>query len=529
MPPPPPLDVAIIGAGAAALTAARTLLASHDSDTGTTDGSCSSSLLPPIGTVTIVEANSYVGGRIKSDDDFIPGGNRIDLGAEIVHGFGTMLTDVIDTQRQWWQSVIGSNEELLEEIYIASHADGGPAKHPTKDGKYGVYYLAKEDRLLRFDTDDADFCRMSEILSALVYLEVSESDSNKSLADHFDDKNTSIPQRMNGLLAAGYSNTAGCTDLGDVSLNCMIKFEKYWEENEEEGDARLHPRIGMVGVIDALREKVDCDDRCSIRLNWTAERIQLSDDVGDGRQVIITSSHGQQIVADKVIVTAPPPVITSEKINFVPPLPQWKLDAYNMVGMERAVKVILRFRSRLWPDDVQTVISDYLDIPECWFRDILVSKQGDPGKGNDELTYLAVCFLTSKAADAFMDKIDSIIKSEAKCSNVPLDKRRAEAAAEIVKDQLARVFSKSCTREEVERAYVSSILYDWSEVETIRGGYIYPKVGIQRSHFLDMARSVDDMLYFAGEATNMGACCTVQAAMETGLRAANDILGVSYL
>jgi len=525
MPPPPPLNVAIIGAGAAALTAARTLLASHDSDRSPGTDSCSSNLLPPVGTVTIVEANSYVGGRIKSNDDFIPGGNRVDLGAEIVHGFGTMLTDVIEAQRKRWQSVIGSNQELLEEIYIASHADGGPAKHPTKDGKYGVYYLAKENRLLRFDTDDADFCRMSEILSALV--DLPESDSGRSLADHFEDENTSIPQRMIGLLASGYSNTAGCTDLGDVSLNYMVKFEKYWEENEEDGDARLHPRIAMAGIIDALRNMVDCDDRCSIRLNWTAERIQLSDDAAGGRKVIISSSRGEKIVADKVIITAPPPVITSDKITFMPPLPQWKLNAYNMVGMERAVKVILRFSARIWPEDVQTVISD-LDIPECWFRDILVSRDGDPGRENGELTYLAVCFLTSKAANAFMDKIDSIIKSEATCSNAPLDKRRAEAAAEIIKDQLARVFSKSCTREEVERAYVSSILYDWSEVETIRGGYMYPKVGIQRSHFLDMARSLDDVLYFAGEATNMGACCTVQAAMETGLRAANDILGISY-
>ena len=55
-----PLDVVIIGAGAAGLSAARALLASdpyHKS----------------IQTVTIVEAASYVGGRVDSDDDFVPG------------------------------------------------------------------------------------------------------------------------------------------------------------------------------------------------------------------------------------------------------------------------------------------------------------------------------------------------------------------------------------------------------------------------------------------------------------------------
>ena len=82
MSPPPPLDVVIIGAGAASLTAARTLLARKDNpdtltctDTGTCNNTSSSGSiqLPPVGTVTILEANSYIGGRIKSDDSFLPG------------------------------------------------------------------------------------------------------------------------------------------------------------------------------------------------------------------------------------------------------------------------------------------------------------------------------------------------------------------------------------------------------------------------------------------------------------------------
>lgn len=525
--PSSPLDVVIIGAGAASLSAARALLASNNDVDAMTCTPTSATTLFLIGTVTIVEANSYVGGRIKSDDEFLSGGNRIDLGAEIVHGFDTMLTDVIDAKRREWQAVIGPNAELLEEIYIASHADGGPAQNPTKDGKYGVYYLSKEDRLLRFDTDDADFCRMSEALSALVSLELCDSNSvssSKSLADHLGET-SSIPQRMVGLLSAGYGNTAGCTDLSSVSLDYTVAFEKYWEENEEEGDARLHPRIGMMGVIDALRGELESDERCSIHLNWTAGRIEWAHHEHEDGKVVVISSDGRKIVADQVIITASPPVITTGKITFDPPLPQWKVDAYNMVGMDRAVKVILRFQRRLWPKKVQTVICDFLDIPECWFRDIALSREEGARESKDAVAHLAVCFLTSKAADSLIAKIDSMIKA-AKYNNMPPERRRAEAAADIVKDQLATVFSSSCTRADLEQAYVSALMYDWSEVETIMGGYMYPRVGILPNHFLDMARNIDERLYFAGEATNTGACCTVQAAMETGLRVANDILGI---
>ena len=253
-----PLNVAIIGAGAAGLSAARALLASDPDQ-------------KQIQTITIIEANSYVGGRIHSnDDDFVPG-NRIDLGAEFIHGWGTMLTDVVDANKERWEKEVADDENpMLEEIFIASHADGGPGEHPTTDGKYGIYYLSKEDKLLRYDTDDEDFRRMGEALSSLVHMETHDGGGGgseescraigtmKSLADYLDES-SAISPRIMGLLDAGYGNTAANTDLGQISLQAHIDFEKYWEANEEEGDMRLHPRIGMVGVVDALREEiVDC-------------------------------------------------------------------------------------------------------------------------------------------------------------------------------------------------------------------------------------------------------------------------------
>ena len=134
------MDVIIIGAGAAGLSAAKTLLKQPSSI---------------ISSVKIVDALSYIGGRIKADDEFIPG-HRVDLGAECIHGFETMLTEVVDESKDEWEGRLDEGEELLEDIFIIAHADGGPDEKLTKNGEYGVYYLGKEDTLFRYDTDDAD-------------------------------------------------------------------------------------------------------------------------------------------------------------------------------------------------------------------------------------------------------------------------------------------------------------------------------------------------------------------------------------
>jgi len=332
------LDIVIIGAGASALTAARSLSQQDQS---------------AIKSVTIVEALSYIGGRIKSDDNFLPG-HRVDVGAEYIHGKGTMLTDVVQDNEKEWQDLIGRSP-LLEEIYIAAHADGGPQKQPTKDGNYGVYYLAEEDTLLRYDTDDKDFCALNEVLSNLKWGKdeaecdnMGKSRRRQSLGSYIE-QNVPTPRRMSGLLEAGFGNTAGCNDLDKISLAGTIDFETYWEENEEEGDVRLHSRIGMVGIVDALVQSIEKDERFSIHLNWTANQI----DWGENDDVIITSTNGDKIRANKVIITVPPLIITSSKIQFIPALPPWKVAAYDMVGMERAIKIILRFRKKLWPEKIR--------------------------------------------------------------------------------------------------------------------------------------------------------------------------------
>ena len=130
------MHVVIIGAGVAGLSAARHLLQENNGNI----------------EVTLVEANDYIGGRIKTDRSFLYEHledrttcnnccHGVDLGAEFVHGGGSVLHNLVMQQKNW----------KTEDIFITAQGDGGPDNHPTKDhGKYGSYWIGKENRFLLY-------------------------------------------------------------------------------------------------------------------------------------------------------------------------------------------------------------------------------------------------------------------------------------------------------------------------------------------------------------------------------------------
>lgn len=176
------------------------------------------------------------------------------------------------------------------------------------------------------------------------------------------------------------------------------------------------------------------------------------------------------------------------------------------------LKVICKFRKAIWPTNVQSVISAGEPIPEIWFRELPESKTlGTPSY------YLAVGFLVSTAADQFLDSI-SVAKSK---------KEQTERAGDILFQQLVRMFrdpkTTTTTKDYDDDVLIDTLIFDWKEEKYAQGGYMYPKVGITPNDFKVLAEPFG-RCFFAGEATNTNACCTVQAAIETGQRAAEEVV-----
>jgi monoamine oxidase len=504
--------VVVIGAGMAGLACARQLLEDWDQTTSTSTSSSpspsSSSSPSPTLRVTLVEASDRVGGRIRAGDDDGEG-HTLDVGAEVIHGQDHVLWKwLLDYQERG----LLPTAPPLEPFFILSHADGGPQEAPTPQGKYGMYYVGGE--LVMYN--DPKVTPLAETLEGVLEQEYEDVHTSfaEALLETQSKSQTFLSPELQDLCVAGYGNTAGCCDLRQLSMSQMLKFEHYWDTHEVEGDFR--PPFGMHAIVDVTLEQLllkqhDDDDSNNnnnslfrLRLNCPVDKIQQTED-GQVRVACSNNNNNNNattIFADAVVVTVPPPMLPK-----LLDLPERKQKALEHIGFERAVKVICKFNRQLWPCQVQSIVAANQPIPELWFQELL---QKQP----DEYSYVAVGFLVSTAADAFAERIN-----QDGASNETKTKR----AAQILMQQLSEMLDHLSIDDCVE-AHVHTLVYDWKDDHPyIQGGYMYPKVGMKPADLHALAEPMGNSIYFAGEATNTNACCTVQAAMETGIRAAGQV------
>lgn len=527
--------VVIVGAGIAGLTCARELLRTEER--------------PPNLRITVLEAANVPGGRIRSQPSRC--GLEIDVGAEFVHGYGTLLTDLIDDLFGTSLNESGypsaedskiakekyySSSSLYEPVFAVSHADGGPDEGPTPLGMFGMYYV---DGALR-SYDDPLVQDLRKALDTIMDPTMNSSngiDEVVSVGEALDHATSHLPTAVRELANASYANTAGCSDLYSLSLDVMRHFEQSWFRNESAGDFRLRGRT-MKSVVDALVTKLRAlpEERFQLFCNWKVQRIrQRSDDkIGSGemeRAVRIESACGAVMDADVVVVTVPPPMLLELDMN----LSAKKKEALSFVGFERAVKVILLFSSRHWPNKLQGMVcADGLPIPEIWFYECPNSKNefttvtGDfqAQTASDGLIHVAVGFLMSNAANSFIGMLQEKPSQSENVTNgqflvfSTMNVREA-AAANIFIGELSQVLN--IPKKTLLSSCMDCILFDWKmNHDTVRGGYMHGTKGMQRYHFQDLAEA-QGALFFAGEATNTEACCTIQAAMETGVRSAKGV------
>ena len=434
--------VVVVGGGVAGLMAARELLKSDNSDL----------------TVTLVEQADRLGGRIRAADT-PSGGPVIDLGAEFIHGKGTMLTDLVE-------ELFGN--DATEEIFITCHADGGPSSAPTKNGKYGMYFCGGE--LMMYDDE-----RIWPLTRALGQLQGEKHDPTASVGQVLRDHQLS-PELIS-LAEASFGNTVGAHH-DDVSSSVLAHFDNHWYSHEEEGDLRLNPKIGMYGCVKKMAEELAQDERFVLKMNWSVDKI-----VHDDSTVRLTSADNDVLEANALIITVPPPAYSSIDMDLGPE----RREALTHIGMNTAMKLLLKFKNPIWPPNVQSVICGDCPVPEMWFK-----QSGD--------YYLATGYLTSHNANAFLEI----------CGN------DQEKAGSIMLEQMVKLFGISSENIQL----LDSHMHVWEY------GYMYPKVNMTVDHLHAMAAPIQDKIFFAGEATNTNACCTVQAAVETGARAAQEVLNV---
>lgn len=205
--------------------------------------------------------------------------------------------------------------------------------------------------------------------------------------------------------------------------------------------------------------------------------------------VRVTTSRGE-FTAEKVLLTVPLGVLQSGAIEFVPSLPSDKQAAVDRLGVGLLNKLYLRFSTAFWDAAVDVIAyqSEADSLWTSWFD--LTEMTGEP---------------ILVALNAGSDARSLEQRSDRETVNSAMAVLRTVYGADIPEPT-----DWAITR--------------WDQDAFAQGAYSVIKVGSTPDMRRDLARSVNEVLFFAGEATASDFPATVHGAHLSGLREAAKIM-----
>jgi monoamine oxidase len=281
-------DVLIIGAGAAGLAAARSLV-----DAGV--------------DVTVLEARDRIGGRAWTSYELAS--HPIELGAEFIHGENVATWQYI---KRFGLTTIDPTPFLNVRALIGDRmlVQGDYLREPNALLVWRMHALAEERAKLGLP-------------------DASVTDAARASQSFFDREPTDIDMRLWTSQVAQYYGA----DLDELGTGGLL-------EATYDGDGTLL-QFRVVEGYSALWAKLA--EGIDVRLSTPVERIEWS---ADGAAVI---ANGETFEAKKVIVTLPLALLKENAIAFAPALPAEKLAAITALGAGFTAKVVLRFDEAFWP------------------------------------------------------------------------------------------------------------------------------------------------------------------------------------
>ncbi len=263
-------------------------------------------------------------------------------------------------------------------------------------------------------------------------------------------------------------------DTGDLNqLSSLL-----YNEGEEYGGIEKIAVNGYDTLANYLAQGLD------VQLN---QRVSAIDFSGEGVKV---THNGLVSEAHYAIVTVPLGVLKNNRIQFTPALPAAKKNAIQKVGMNCVNKFLLTWEAAFW-DDVQ-YISYTPDTPDKFNYFVNVNKFHPASNALMTFAYAGYGRQTETMTD------DQVV-------------------AEIM-GHLRDIYGSSVPNP------VRMLRTRWNTNENAYGAYSFTAVDTAMQHFEDLAESVDDKLFFAGEHTEVDYFSTVHGAYLSGLREAEKIM-----
>lgn len=394
-------------------------------------------------SVAIVEALDRTGGRMYTitHEGFA---KPVELGAEFIHG-DLPLT-----------------KSLLDEAGIAYvPADGSNWQGSKGEFTQQESFAEEDESGLPCDTLEKD------ITVAQFLAQVEDPEEKAAMQDY----------------AEGYF--AADTNRSSAKALCEDLAAEYEEQYRPVGGYRplvqyLEAQCREMGVAFFLEQAVR-------EIRWQR-----------GSATVFTT--GQSFTAAQVLITVSLGVLQSEKILFLPALPQQKTEAIKALGFGHVVKVALQFSEAFWKNPEYT-----------------------GGKALDNLFFL---FFEAAIPTWWTQhpQQDALLTGWMGGPKAAALQQLSEQ--ELVEKAIASLLQIFAINEERLRGLLQgAAAHNWSADPYFHGAYSYEVVDGHR-HINTLLEPEDNTLFFAGEALHAGAAIgTVEGALASGLAAAQKMSG----
>jgi len=308
-------------------------------------------------------------------------------------------------------------------------------------------------------------------LYSIINTMMNSGNANQSFETVF---NNLYPSKANDRLWQFFLSTYVTFDTGDLNqLSSLL-----YNEGEEFSGVEKIATNGYDTIPNYLANGLN------VQLNQRVTKIDYTD-----AKIKITH-NGNISEADYVIVTVPLGVLKANKIQFTPALPNDKQLAIDKIGMNCVNKFLLTWNTAFW-DDVQYI--SYTPAIKDKFNYFVNVKKFNPSV-NALMTFAYADY--ARQTETMTD---------------------AQIIGEVM-SHLKDIYGTSIPNP------TNLVRTKWQTNENAFGAYSYTAVSTEMKHFEDLAATINNKLFFAGEHTEVDYFSTAHGAYLSGLREANKII-----
>lgn len=415
--------------------------------------------------VTVMEARNRIGGRVW---DVQNQSTTVGRGAQIINGCINNPFTMMCEQAGFEVQKLHHRCDLVEE--------GGQSVDSTSDKRVDFHFNAMLDAVAEW--------RKDKKLSEDVPLGKKLLEMHKNFQEETDVTFTPLEERLLQFHISNLEYACG-SHLANVS-------SLHWDQNEAfpqfAGEHVLLPK-GYSAILEKLSHGLD------IRTNMEVTSIDYS-----AKDVVVKTKQGTDVTCSKVIITVPLSILQEASITFQPPLTSEKIKAIHSLGAGITEKVILEFPTRFWASRVQgTEYFGRLPVTDKdrGFFSVFYDMTGNSDKNDG---YILMTVISGEAVEE-MKKIGD-------------DKVIANCLA----------YLKALFPNEDVPNPTNSFVTHWYNEPYSKMSYSYIKTGGSGEVYETIADSVNNKIFFAGEATNRLFPQTVTGAYLSGIREAIKIM-----